>query len=328
MKHSVWAICTLGLSLIGTPGAWGQDCGPLTLLHIIRMAPFGNTDVMVVPVTINGVAKGMIFDTGAAETQIARTTAAELQLPTRHWRTESRDVNGNVSYDGVLIQSLTFGNAKHENLALRIWPDPDFGKGAPLVAGVISRDLLFDYDVDVDFGTHTLNLFSKNHCFGKIDYWHPPAIAAMRVEIRDQHIHIPVMLDGQSFDAVIDTGSQHSTISLPVAQRVFGLSPQSPDVAPLGAVNNDPALTGFVHKFGSLSFGGVKVLTPDMMILPDLTHPYRSQQTGNRAFQRKSDMALPEVIIGMDVLRHLHIYLAPDEQNVYISLASFGAEKP
>ena len=24
MKHSVWAICTLGLSLIGTPGAGGQ----------------------------------------------------------------------------------------------------------------------------------------------------------------------------------------------------------------------------------------------------------------------------------------------------------------
>jgi hypothetical protein len=323
----IWTACVLALCF-RAPDARGQDCGPLTLLHTIRMAPFGKTDVMVVPVTINGVAKGMIFDTGAAETQIAQTTVAELQLPIRHRRTESRDVNGNVSYDGVLVQNLTFGNVKHEDLALRVWPDPDFGKGAPLVAGVISRDLLFDYDVDVDFGTGVLNLFSKSHCFGRIDYWHPPAIAAMQVTIREKHIHIPVMLDGQSFDAVIDTGSQHSTISLPVAQRVFGLSPQSPGVTPLGAVNNDPALTGFVHTFGSLSFGGVKVLTPDMMILPDVTNVYRGQQTGNRAYRRNADIALPEIIIGMDVLRHLHIYLAPDEQNVYISLASSGAAKP
>jgi hypothetical protein len=313
-------------ALLCPSGAWGADCGPLKLLNTIAMAPFGSTDVMVVPVTINDVAKGMIFDTAASETQISHLTAEELKLPMRHWRTESRDVNGHASREVATVQALAFGNMRRQGVTLRIWPDPDFGKDAPLVAGVISRDLLFDYDVDVDFGAGILNLFAKDHCFGAINYWHPAAIAAMQVTIRDKHIHIPVMLDSHAFDAVIDTGSQHSTISLPVAQRVFGLSPSSPGVVPLGAVNNDPALTGFMHTFASLSFGGVTVLTPDMMILPDVVNQGgdRSAQTGNRALRNGANMALPAVIIGMDVLRHLHIYLAPDERNFYVSLTSPG----
>jgi hypothetical protein len=327
MKIPVWA--ALALTLCCT-GAQAEECGPLKLLNAVQMAPFGITGVMVVPVTINGAAKGLILDTGASETQIARATAEELQLPLRRRRTLSLDVNGNASRDAALVHELAFGNKRHNDIVLRVWPDADFGKGMPLVAGVISRDLLFAYDVDVDFGTGTLKLFSKDHCFGKIDYWHPPAMAAMRITIRDGHIHIPVMLDGHAFDALIDTGSQHSTISLPAARRMFGLSPGSPGVAPLGPVNNDPALTGFVHTFGALSFGSVMVLTPDMMILPDKVSRdgHLGWRTTDRAFLQDARRGLPEVMIGMDMLRHLHIYLAPDEGNFYVSLASSPAAGP
>jgi hypothetical protein len=321
MKIPVWA--TLATALCCT-GARAEECGPLNLLNAIQMAPFGNPGVMVVPDTINGTPKGLILDTGASETQIARVTAEDLQLPLHRRRTLSLDVNGNTSRGAALVGKLRFGNAQRKDIVLRVWPDPDFARALPLVAGVMSRDLLFDYDADVDFGTGLLKLFSKDHCFGKIDYWHPPAMAAMRITIRDGHVHVPVTLDGHAFDAVIDTGSQHSTISLPVARRMFGLSPGSPGVASLGPVNNDPALTGFVHTFGSLSFGSVMVLTPDMMILPDKVSRdgYMGWRTPDRAFLQDARRGLPEVMIGMDVLRHLHIYLAPDECNFYVSLAS------
>jgi predicted aspartyl protease len=309
------------LCLSGVSGVQAADCGPLKLLNKIQMAPFGATDVMVVPVTINGVAKGMIFDTGAAESQISRITAQELELPVRERRSEARDINGHASSDAAMVGQLAFGNMRRAGIALRIWPDPNFGKDAPLVAGVMSRDLLSGYDLDVDFGTGVLKLFSREHCFGAIDYWHPAAMAAMQVTIRDRHIHIPVMLDGHAFDAVIDTGSQHSTISLPVAQRVFGLSLNSPGVTPLGAVNNDPALTGFVRTFDTLSFSGVTVHAPDMMILPDrMSAGDRIRRP--RDWYNSSPATLPEVIIGMDVLRHLHVYLAPDERNFYVALTA------
>ena len=105
----------------------------------------------------------------------------------------------------------------------------------------------------------------------------------MRFTIKDGHIHIPVMLDGRAFDAVIDTGSQYSIISLPVAGMAFGLRADSPGVTPLGAVNSDPSLNAFMHTFASLSFGGVTVLTPDMMLLPD-----RMARAGGRGQQTEA----------------------------------------
>jgi predicted aspartyl protease len=311
------------LFCLAASGAAAQtSCGPLRLLSSQQMAHFGSTDVMVVPVILDGVEKGMIFDTGADTTQLSRSTAEELKLNIHRSRRqrEARDVSGNISTSAATVHTLSFGKVRFEDIELHLWPDPEFGRGTPLLAGVLSRDLLFDYDVDVDFGTGILKLFSKDHCFGAIDYWHPGTIAAMRIAIRDGHVHIPVSLDGHTLDAVIDTGSQYTILSLPVARRLFGLSPDSPGVTPLGAVNNDPALNSYMHTFASLSFGGVTVLTPDMMLLPDrmARGGDRVQQTENRAL---FNTALPDITIGMDVLRHLHIYLAPDEHNFYVSLA-------
>ena len=313
------------LFCLAATGATAQtNCGPLKLLSAQQMAHFGATDVMVVPVLLDGVEKGMIFDTGADTTQLSRAAAEELKLNIHRARdrmhAEARDVSGNISTSAATVHSLSFGKVQLEDIELHLWPDPEFGRTTPFLAGVLSRDLLFDYDVDVDFGTGILKLFSKDHCFGAIDYWHPPAIAAMRIAIRDGHVHIPVSLDGHALDAVIDTGSQYTILSLPVARRLFGLSPDSPGVTPLGVVNNDPALNSYMHTFASLSFGGVTVLTPDMMLLPDrmARGGDRVQQTRNRALL---NTALPDITIGMDVLRHLHIYLAPDEHNFYVSEA-------
>jgi predicted aspartyl protease len=320
------------LCLAGTGSAQAQAaCGPLKLLSSQQMARFGSTDVMVVPVTLNGMAKGMILDTGAGVTQLSRAVAEELKLNihrSRDWRhREARDVSGNISTSAATVHNLSFGKVSFQDIELHLWPDPAFARATPLLAGMLSHDLLFDYDVDVDFGTGILKLFSKDHCFGAINYWHPPAMAAMRIAVRDGHLHIPVSLDGHALDAVIDTGSQYSIVSLPLARRTFGLSAGSPGVTPLGAVNNDPALNSYMHTFASLSFGGVTVLTPDMMLLPDrmARGGDRTQQTGNRAL---FNTVLPDITIGMDVLRHLHIYLAPDEHNFYVSLTASPAAPP
>lgn len=313
------------LLCVAAGGASAESaCGPLKLLSVQQMAHFGSTDVMVVPVTINGVDKGMVLDTGADTTQLSRAAAEELKLnihPSRdRMHAEARDVSGNISTSAATVPSLRFGKVGFQDIELHIWPDPDFSRRTPQLAGMLSRDLLFDYDVDVDFGTGILKLFSQDHCYGAVNYWQPRTIAAMRIALRGGQIHIPVSLDGHTLDAVIDTGSQYTILSMPVARRLFGLSPDSPGVTPLGVVNNGPALNSYMHTFASLSFGGVTVLTPDMMLLPDrmARGGDRTQQTGNRALL---NTGLPDLTIGMDVLRHLHIYLAPAEHNFYVSEA-------
>src|SRR6202044_3825356 len=41
------------------------------------------------------------------------------------------------------------------------------------VAGVIGYDILKHFDLDFDFGSDQLNLFSPDHCEGKVVYWSP-----------------------------------------------------------------------------------------------------------------------------------------------------------
>ena len=328
------AIAALLGMMAGTAHAQ-QGCGPLKLLSSQQMAHFGSTDVMVVPVTINGVDRSMILDTGAPQTQLSRGLAEELKLRLHRARAatwvngtrgtnyslggETLDVSGHVSVSAATVQSLSFGKIQRQDVELHIWPDPGLRQSHAAAGGVLSHDLLLDYDVDVDFGTGILKLFDTDHCFGAIDYWHPLAIAAMKITFKNGHVHVPVMLDGHAFDAVIDTGSQYSIISLPVARMAFGLKPDSPGVTSLGAVNNDPALTGFMHTFASLSFGGVTVLTPDMMLLPDrmARGGDRSQQTNNRAL---FDRVLPEITIGMDVLQ-LSAHLSGAAEAQFLRLA-------
>ena len=45
-------------------------------------------------------------------------------------------------------------------------------------------------------------------------------------------------------------------------------------------------------------------------------------QTGSNIKRVSDDLTLPEVIVGMDVLRHLHIYLANAEHKLYITEAT------
>jgi hypothetical protein len=51
------------------------------------------------------------------------------------------------------------------------------------------------------------------------------------------------------------------------------------------------------------------VTNPRLVVLPD-------------AMGDKARTHLPKMIIGMNILKHLHLYLAPREERLYVSAAS------
>ena len=54
----------------------------------------------------------------------------------------------------------------------------------------------------------------------------------------------------------------------------------------------------------------------------------RQQLVGNRARLEKDLIKMPELIIGMNVLRKLHVYMAFGERRLYVSPASAGGAPP
>lgn len=308
---SLMLLCT---AMIGA--AYAEDCAPARLLATVQMqSAEPQSNIRTVPVTLNGVTRFMVLDTGGAITQLSRDTAEELKLPVRRSSAAAYDITGRVSHHFAMVKDFTFGDLHRTDAALLVWPDPS----RPF-AGELAQDMLQSYDVDADFASGALKLYAKDHCPGPSG-WTP----SIRLEMHNRgwHLHIPVTLDGHTYDAIFDTGSRHTIMRLPAARRDFGLTTDSPAMTPYPAVNGDTLLDGYLHTFGKLSLGGMTIAHPEVMIVPDVMNHNAdtSPMALNPVYRHNADLALPELSLGMDVLKHLHLYLAFGEQALYVAPA-------
>ena len=318
--RAVFGVAALGpaclLTALALP-ARAQDCAPAKLLATVPMqSAEPQSNIRTVPVTLNGVTRHMVLDTGGAITQLSPGTVEELRLPLRRSGAAAYDISGRVSRHFTMVRDFTFGDLHRSDAALMVWPE-----AARPYAGELAQDMLQPYDVDVDFDAGLLKMYAKDaagRCPGPPG-WTPVTRIAMRN--RGWHLHIPVTLDGHTYDAIFDTGSRHTVMRLPAARRDFGLRLDSPGMAPYRAINGDPFLDGALHRFSKLSFGDITVQQPEVLVIPDVMNRKadRSPMADNRANRHNAGLVLPDLSLGMDVLKHLHLFLAFGEQALYVA---------
>lgn len=172
----------------------------------------------------------------------------------------------------------------------------------------------------------------------------------------------PVVLDGVEMPAVLKSGSDISQVEHVKAEGKLDLQlgtsdtpaiikPKNDDlygyevatVAPPGFQTPQPpkymiadgksepgktvSQSTYTHRFKSLSLPGIAINNPEVHIIPDVKiHRDIQCQTGNMMErERCSKPQLPFLRLGMNVLRHLRIYIAVKEKRVYISPASTEA---
>ena len=122
---------------------------------------------------------------------------------------------------------------------------------------------------------------------------------------------------------MLDTGSQYTAMNMAVADRLFGLTPNSPDMQPRTAANGDKSLTAYGHHFDNLTFDGVKVTDLQIYLMPDKIGSHEKIRRID-GLEASDDVVFPDLLIGMDVLRHLHVYFATKEKRLYISEAGLS----
>jgi hypothetical protein len=293
-----------------------QVCPLPKLLNQVQLSRAGRGEVDLIPVTVNGVPENFIFDTGGFFTQIGPAVAASLHMPVKQGRRELYDVRGVISRDEAEADSFTLGQVTRAHVALQLSPNVGAFDGSP-IDGILALDMLSGADAELDFGADTLKLFSEDHCPGKVVYWQPPAVAVAPITLVRNHITVPVMLDGQAFNAVIDTGASDTALTEAAARRIFGLTPGDTATHRYGELNGDPALPTYIHWFNSLTFGQVSVGQPGVLILPEDKSRDATRET----------LAIPDLILGMDVLRNLRIYLAMGEKKIYVTPSSIPGSK-
>jgi predicted aspartyl protease len=289
------------------------------------MRPGGDQGELVVPIVLNGVEKKFLFDTGGGTANyISSRLARELKLVPFH-SGASMDMRGNVSDSAVIVKEVAFGAIKAGNVPFQIASDIGFDGIVSAGSGALSALNLANVDLDMDFGAMKLNFFSSDHCPGDVVYWPHRVLAVVPVAPRGGHIEVAASLDSHPLTATIDTGTPWTIVNRAWAEENVGFSPQTAAQPPPGIPLSDPDKGIYFRKYFALFFPGVTVTDPLVIIRPvQFAAANGRAVVAGRARRLLADVSpqSPDMIVGMEVLKHLHIYYAVDEQKLYLTPAA------
>lgn len=222
---------------------------------------------------------------------------------------------GQAIHEQTPGQHVQLGKLDFPDVAFLVVPDSATNTGE--VAGMFGMASLRGYDIELNLAQHWINLFSQDHCDGKVVYWSQSYLAApIRVNENGQLL-VEVKLDGQSLWAMIDSGASHSSIRQGDASWLFGISPQSPGAEVIGTtVSADGGvLTTYRVPFHTLEMAGVTFHNPEIHVLPDI----KGISLPDRATAlRRGD---PIMTLGVEELTKLRLYLAIKERMLYLTPA-------
>lgn len=315
--------------------ALAQDCKPLTIVSSVDLQTDKDRDAIFAPVTIEGKNELLQVDTGAQLSELTRDVVADLKLDRESVYIAEIDVSGQYADEAARVQSFTIGNLHASKVDFMVPKFNPYGEGNKDVAGLLGADILKNYDLEIDFGAMKMSLLSPDHCPGKVIYWPATAVAAVPIEVtKDGDITFPVTLDGHQVLATLDTGAYSTTVNLSYAEEKMGLTPTSPGVTTNGALAHTHGSVTYHTRFKTLTFGddatgSLTMANPESDLIANFmgnSDVAGEQRTGSKLPSRHESVVLPDMLLGMNVLRHLHIYIAYGEQKLYITPASAPAK--
>jgi predicted aspartyl protease len=268
-----------------------------------------------VPITVDDVQKQFLVDTGGVDSMLTQSTVDELKLSKEHTDLAVYDVTGAAIKYRTYAHSIKIGSMTAGRWPFLVMPDNNIGVGDPnAVGGVLSPDIMLKYDVEFDFGADKLNIFTHDDCSGRVTYWSAEPYVALpfRLDFVDDgggfHIIARATLDGQDIDVQFDSGASDSVMMNDDALEV--IPPQSTSLMKRLDTNPDERNAVYHYPFHTLNLDGMEIQNPEVVILPEKNGFVHNAQTR------------PRLIVGMTVLRKLHVYVAYREKTIYLTDAN------
>jgi len=212
------------------------------------------------------------------------------------------------------VKDFKIGPLPVPNYSFMIDPDD---VNAPDEAGVLGPDILGLFDVDLDFAKGKLNLIEPNTCGSGVVYWGGPFVqipikfkGTNGLKFDDNNIFIDGKLDNADVHIVIDSRSPKSYILRQQATGLFdwhGVPEGAKKVEPLKFPDYKWEEDTYSYPFKTLNLGGLVINNPQVL----LWSPSGPVQT-------KTGL---DMVVGMDVIRLLHLYISYKQQTLYISPA-------
>jgi predicted aspartyl protease len=342
----------------GTAAA--ETCTLPKIADTAALEQLPGADLMTVPVAINGAAKHFLLDIGTNPTEVSQATVAQLGLPqsrklgetiggggtsmgglTSMGRPDLESLtNGGLSnvpvYDAgnrqgrgalnnsVRIASFTIGGATAHNMVFLVANDSRMGSQSKPYDGLLTGDFFKQYDVEIDFGNKQINWLTPTECIdpNQVVFWSHREVAAVPMTISPGgKIQVPVTVNGHSINAVVDTSSAQTIVRRDVAELILDLKPDTPEMMPDGDLKDSLGAQVYRHTFPQMAFEGVVATNVPALIETNsmIQNSSREKVLGSQA--QMTGARIPDITIGMDVLRQLHLYVVFGQSKLYVTAA-------
>jgi hypothetical protein len=284
---------------------------------------------LIVEGTANGQRIAVLLGTGAQQSVMLRSAAERLRLS--HPSVKGFPLiglGGESRAEEVTVNRLEVGRYVFNAWQFQIPIDHKLGDDFDVVLG---EDFFSTVDVEFDLAHNAVRLFKPSgDCDGvSLAYWAPGGASEVEMErvlhIRPQ-INLPVRVNGQPAQALLDTGTTASVLTRRGA-REAGLTPESPGVVA------SAKLVGIGEKSVDVWVGPLKSFTVADETISDFTirfadlykhvsYIFTGSHTPYKVYPE------PSILLGVDFLSAHRVLVAHSQRKIYLTSApgtSFGA---
>jgi predicted aspartyl protease len=244
--------------------------------------------VVLAPVVVNGIPGSFILDTGAAQTVVSPDAVSHFDLALDEWTaTTMGGVGGVERRRNADPRSVALGGvALHrrslmQDATLRVGTLPRNMIGGLQIDGLLGRDFLSLFDLDLDFPRQTLALYDVHGCAGRFLPWSEPYLSVAVDNPAESAFVVPLVVDGVKLRALLDSGASRSLVAAPgMAHLKLGLEQLRGDPSQIVHGLGPHTVTMWQHKFHELQIGSEIFTNPGFLVAPVPLQPISDMLLG------------------------------------------------
>jgi hypothetical protein len=309
-------ILLFALALLGSPLVLATDCAPKQLAVVDLTV----TDKVIVPVTVVMPDKQMqmALNMSSAYNSISAEAAQELGLHRSRLPSEVVIKWGpDQAHEYVQLDTIQIGRLLMHDVAFIIDPRPDSILATGVIKAEIGPSVLQYMDFELDLGRKKLVLYAQSHCSGRGSFWTASAKAIPIHHGKLGTLYFPMELQGKRLETTISTSRDISSLELAISRQLYGLDEHSPGVE--SRPDRDGTLRSY-FRATKITSGELELTDVDLHLQPtwDVCKVILDQAPDHAAGLDGCWDRYP-LVLGLDVLKKLHLYFATKENVLYIS---------
>jgi hypothetical protein len=274
----------LFLALVLALAALVQPAAACQVEALATVPLLGRGGTIAVTVQVNGADAVLKLDTGASRSILTPAAVRRLNVTRDEWAATTmggiggvdRRPNANPKTLGLAGIPLTRRTAAHDH-SLAVADIP----GAGFLDGLLGRDFLSLFDLDLNMPARTLTLYRVTACSGRFLPW-TGAYRDVPVTVpAGEAFIVQAVLDGKPLRALLDTGADASLLAAPGMYKM-GLGQGAVMADRTGTIGGigPRRIVSHRHVFQSLTVGGITIATPEMWVEPVRLNPIADMLLG------------------------------------------------